>query len=369
MRLVILLALLLALAPAHSSDACKVVFSSEIVSIFSIGIIISLLLVSLWYMIGMLIESPDIEATMKVELQQIGLTFLIAIITSSCIYLFCAINITPDGLELGAKDSLIASVDKSLLAAAQATLRAYLDMSNKMFDYAKVGSIYGGVSSYGVSLTFSPYAIYSTVAQSISPMAHMTLIAYFSLVFQYSLFRMAQSSVFLYLLPIGLTLRAFPMFRKFGGVLVAVCLGMSFIYPLIIAVGFAMIDKVPEQIYKSQGGINPSLFTYPTSALLLATSYSTSAVTLPFEIAMAATALSAALIYNLNPATQLIGLDLAISADVLPHLRYAYASFATIIILAFFLPILEVMIVSAIVRSLSGAIGAETDISGIMRAI
>ncbi|MEM3363882.1 MAG: hypothetical protein QXS93_00010 [Candidatus Micrarchaeia archaeon] len=373
----ITLAMMLVLSPVYAADACKVALSQDMLSIFSIGIIISLLLISLFYMAGILLESPDVEATMKVDLQQIGLTLLIAIIIGASLQLLCSINITPVGIELGSKGSLAASVEKNLLAATKVTLQAYLDMSTNIFDYARVGSIYGGISSLGVSVMFAPFSIYSTIAQALAPLAQMTLIAYFSLVFQYSLFKITQSTVFLYLLPIGLTLRAFPMFRKFGGVLVAVCLGMSFIYPLIVAVGFAMLEKPPEQIYKRQDrfchgealGMSCYEFIAPTSVLLLGLSILSSYVTLPLETVVIGAVASSLAALNAGYISQQLGLDIALSGFLLPHLRYMYASFATIIIMAFFLPILEAMIVSAIVRSLSGAIGAETDISGIMRAI
>ncbi len=362
----IALALLLFTGSAHAADACGVVFSSDMLSIFALGILISVLLISLWYMAGMFLGSPDIEATMKLELQQVGLTLVIALIIGGSLQVLCNVNITPEGLDVGTKENLISTVDKNLLGATKTTLNAYLDMSQGIFDYAKVGSIYGGISSVGVSIMFAPFSIYSSVAQAISPVTQMTLIAYFSLVFQYSLFKMTQSAVFLYLLPIGLTLRAFPISRKFGGVLVAVCLGMSFIYPLVVSVGFAMLDKAPADMYRNIQGISPDSYIYPTSIALIAISVATFIVSLPVSGGFIAAAALGAL--NLGYVGSALGIELQLFTGVLSDLRSVYASFATIMILAFFLPILEVMIVSAIVRSLSAAIGAETDISGIMRA-
>jgi len=362
--ILISLFLTIALVQASSGDVCGVVFSQDMLSIFFTGVIFSSLLISLWYMVGKLLDSPDIESVTKVEIQQVGITIVIALILSGLLQILCNISVSPEGIELGQKNALMLSTESKVKDAMKLTLEAYLDMSQALFDYAAVGSASTGFIVYGNAVYFSPFPVYSFIGQAIAPVSKMTLFAYFSLVFQYVLLKIVHSQVFLALLPIGLALRAFPIVRKFGGVLIGVSLGMSFIYPLIVAIGFAAIEPIS---YKHLDGISPMEYLLPVGAIMLAATLGGAVTALGPLVALisAITAFTSTAAILALP----LGFDIGLGDFVTGDLRSLYASFGTIMLVAFFMPALEVLIVSAIVRSLSASLGTETDISGILRAI
>jgi hypothetical protein len=370
--------LLFASAYAADANACAVLLSADAISIFMLGMIISILLVALWYMFGVFMGNPEIEAVSKLELQQIGLTFLLAVALSVVLPILCNINVGAEGVSLGVPGGIFVQAEKNIYNAIQLTLSAYLNMANAVMDYSEVGSIYTGATFFGITVTFVPFGAYTYMAQVVAPVAQSVIIAYFALIFQYALLKIVQSTVFLYLIPIGLVLRTLSLTRKFGGVLIALAIGMSFIYPLVVNIGFILagsekmsgaecyaIEGSPGQYlcYKALEGINPDAYIWPTAAVMLGITAATAFV----GSAMWATILTTVLVSA--TALAVLGLPEIIGSGLSADMFSLYSSLASITLVAFFIPALEVLLVGALVRSLSGSLGAETDISGIMRAI
>ncbi len=358
--LVIMLAIIASDAHAQSSS-CAQIISDDLASIFLMGIMISGLLVSLWYMIGSLMGSPEIEATTKNEFQQIGITLLLAVALRAVIPLLCGISIYEDGLGYnGGVSAMVVQTESKFQMLAGTILDVYLDMSNAIMDYSKLGSAYTGFSLHGVSVLLSPFGTHSIVASMIAPVSQSVLLAYFSIIFQYTIFKIAQSKVFMMLLPVGLVFRSFSLTRKFGGVLIAVSLGMSFIYPLMVTFGFEMAGGVD---YSELDSVDAMVYIVPLSAAMLGVSLagaigSASKLGAVMGIATGSTM-----------AASELGFITGSSEYVESDLASVYSSFGSIMLIAFFLPVLEVMLMAAAVRSISGALGTEVDISGIMRAV
>jgi len=332
-------------------------FSSGAISIFLLGIFISVLFISLWYMFGKIIGSAEVEATTQVEIQQVGITLLLAIGLGATLPIMCSIQISEDGISTGVS-GIFAQTREKFERAIKATLDAYLDMSNALMDYAQVGSLYAGASLVQVSFLMAPFSAYGVMAQMIAPVSQSVLVAYFSLVFQYVLFTVAQSEAFLMFIPIGLVLRAFPITRKFGGTMAAVGIGMSFIYPLLVVMGFTMIDVRHEGL----DSIDPNVYIYPLAAAMLAISIAGMFAAPVIGVTLASVSAGGAALAALGLTS---GLSNAIGSD----LTALYSSFGSIMMVAFFLPALEAMVLVALVRSLSASLGSEIDLSGIMRAI
>lgn len=351
--------LALTLGNAFAQSSCTIALSSDIASIFMIGITISALLIALWYMVGMLIGSPEIEATTKNEFQQLGITLLVAVALRAVLPLFCGLTVSAEGLDFSLdSNTMIMQAEENFQTLAYTTLDAYLDMSNAMMDYAETGSTYTGFSLYGISILLSPFGVFSTMANMIAPVSQSILLAYFSIIFQYTIFKIAQSQVFALLLPIGLVLRSFPLSRKFGGVLIGVSLGLSFIYPIIVTFGFELMGGIE---YLSLDSIDPMTYIVPLSSLMLGTSLAGAISNAP--------KLSAIIGFMAGGTSLGLGVGLGDTYFMTGDLLSLYSSFGSIMLAAFFLPALEAMLVAAAVRSISGSLGTEIDISGIMRAV
>ncbi|MEM0437844.1 MAG: hypothetical protein QXU54_00930, partial [Candidatus Micrarchaeia archaeon] len=235
------LLLLTVFANAASNGSCGIVFSENVVAVFLLGLVISLLAVSIWYMFGKIIHEPEVEATTKIELQQVGITILIAVMLGGALEIVCNVRVSAEGAEI-VEGGIFAQADETYQNLTKRILDIYLDMSNAIMERALLGSVFGGTSIMHITVSMSPYSANSLVANSIAPVAQSMLIAYFAAVFQYSLFKIFQSDIFLLLIPIGLCLRAFPITRKFGGTLLATAIGLSIIFPLVVSFTYSLVD-------------------------------------------------------------------------------------------------------------------------------
>ncbi|MCX8205790.1 MAG: hypothetical protein N3H30_01015 [Candidatus Micrarchaeota archaeon] len=361
----LMMVMLAGLANAAGGNACGVVFSQEYVAIFLLGIVISVLFVSLIYMFGKIAHNPEVEATTVAELQQIGVTIAIAIMLGGALEIACNLQVSAKGVALSTDSGgLYAQASATYEKLIANTLAVYLDLSNALMERAMLGSTFGGASVLFVTIYMSPYAANSMIAMTIAPIAQSVLIAYFAEVFQYTLFMVAQSDVFLALIPVGLCLRAFPITRKFGGTLLAVAIGLSIIYPLIVSFTYTLVNL--DDIGYQSISIGNETFAYiaPFAAVMLSIQllgqiFGTTAIsTIPTALLLGGSGL---LTMGLSA-----GIDSAMLSE---YFTQVYSAYASIMLYAFFFPAMQVLITAALVRSLAGALGSEIDISGIMRAV
>jgi len=82
--------------------------------------------------------------------------------------------------------------------------------------------------------------------------------------------------------------------------------------------------------------------------------------------------LSSGAIFNsgvLDAIMAMLGIVILGETTLVGFFNMLYKQFASIAIATFFLPALMIIILGAVVRSLSASIGTETDITGILRAV
>lgn len=353
---------------------CNINLIGDSISIILIGFLISILFVSIFFMYGKFMSSPEIEGVYMVELQQIGLTVVMMILITGGIEILCSTSLTSEGLLLSDSENVYSSVKNMQLNLMKKTMDFYISLMDGVNAYSILGSSQAGITGTGVSIMFSPVAGGNFISQTIAPLGQSVLIAYFAQAFQYSLFEFSRSKIFLMLLPIGLVLRSFPITRKFGGVLIALVLGLSYIYPLFLNFGYLFINL--EEI---------KLVNYPNPfSTLVPLSITLTTVVSPLLSAFPAifmgviggfilTVFEAGSIKDIvdGGGSQLDFLSTftLTGESFINNLNSIYSSFGTIILGTFFIPALLIILVGAVVRSLSATIGTETDITGILRAI
>lgn len=353
-------------------DYCNINLNGDSIPILLIGLLISILFVSLFYMYGKFMNNSEVEGTYVVELQQIGLTLVMIIFITAGIEVLCGVSFNEKGLLLSDSENVYSAIKNTQLKLMTKTMSFYTSLMNAVNSYSVLGSAQAGFGASGFSIGFSPVSGGSFIAQTMAPIGQSVLIAYFAQAFQYALFEFSRSKIFLMLLPIGLVLRSFPLTRKFGGVLVALVLGLSYLYPLFLNLGylFVNIDSI-KNVYR----IPALAILIPISVSMIALSYA--AVFAP-QITFTIMGVIILFVFGASSFAEMFGSgnQLAVLSTFsltgepfLFMIGDMYSSFGTIILGTFFIPALIILVLGAVVRSLSATIGTETDITGILRAI
>ncbi len=353
---------------------CNTNLNSDSISIMLIGITLSILFVSLFFMYGKFMNNSEVEGTYMVELQQIGLTVVMIFLITGGLELLCNVGLTDQGLLISNKDNIYDSVRKMQIETMDKTMNFYISLMDTINFYSILGSAQAGFNADGFSIGFSPFPGGVQIAQTLAPLGQSVLIAYFAQAFQYSLFEFSRSKIFLMLLPIGLVLRSFPITRKFGGVLIALVLGLSYLYPLFLNFGFLFVN--PSSIKPVLHHIVPPIvYLVGVSGSMLALSY---IATLEPGITFMVIGIILGVIMIAGSIAEMIQTGgaftvlstMSLTGDVFIQLiSLVYDSFGNIILITFFMPALMILILGAVVRSLSATIGTETDITGILRAV
>lgn len=351
---------------------CNINLNGDSIPILLIGLLISILFVSLFYMYGKFMNNSEVEGTYLVELQQIGLTFIMIIFITAGIEILCSVSFNDKGLLLSDSENVYTSIKNTQLKLMTKTMSFYTSLMNAVNSYSVLGSAQAGFGASGFSVGFSPVSGGSFIAQTMAPLGQSVLIAYFAQAFQYALFEFSRSKIFLLLLPVGLVLRSFPITRKFGGVLVALVLGLSYLYPLFLNFGYLFVDI---DSIKNVSRIPALAILIPISVSMIGLSY---AATLAPQITFTIIGIIILFVFGASSFAGMFGSGSQLSflstftltgEPFFFMISDMYSSFGTIILGTFFIPALIIIVLGAVVRSLSATIGTETDITGILRAI
>lgn len=373
---IILFTLFFLLCSLYAADDdinyCNTNLNPESISLLLIGLLISILFVSLFFMYGKFMGSPEVEGTYMVELQQIGLTIFMIFLITGGIEILCNVSLEEGGLRLSSSDNVFNSVRESQIKLMSKTMSFYTSLMNSVNTYSIMGSTQAGFGAKGFMVGYSPLSGGNFVAQTMAPVGQTVLIAYFAQAFQYALFEFSRSDIFLLLLPLGLVLRSFPISRKFGGVLIALVLGLSYLYPLFLNFGYIFVDidgiKSITKRYAMPvlAAISISMIGLSYAATL-APQITFSVIGIIMGVMMATSSFGE--MFGEGNQLGILGVFTLTGDYFFNDLNLMYGALGKIMLATFFIPALLILVLGAVVRSLSATIGTETDITGILRAV
>jgi len=353
---------------------CNINLMENSIPLISIGLLVSILFVSIFFMYGKFMSTPEVEGVYMVELQQIGLTMVMIILITGGIEILCSVSLTSEGLLLSDSDNVYTSIQKTQLNLMKKTMDYYISLMDGVNAYSILGSSQAGITGTGLSIMYSPVSGGNFIAQTLAPLGQSVLIAYFAQAFQYALFEFSRSKIFLMLLPIGLVLRSFPITRKFGGVLIALVLGLSYLYPLFLNFGYLFIDIDSIELVSYPDPFDTLtplsiVLTTVVSPLFSAFPAIFAGVIGGFIAIIFESGSIMDIVDGSGSQIDFLSTFTLTGESFINNLDKIYSSFGTIILGTFFIPALIIIVLGAVVRSLSASIGTETDISGILRAI
>jgi len=322
-------------------------------SLSFIGLLLSAALVSIIYMIGKAIDAPGLMARAKTDLIQVAVTGIALVLLYGILSGLCTIDAREFGFGFS---SFFDGANKYFEYSRASALSAYLSAAKSIMEISALSSI--SVNSpdfldFGtflkIGLYLKPFAGYGVTIGAINWFASLVLLSY-SLVTGFMIVLNAIQVYFLnLLLPTGIVLRCFSPTRDFGGVIIAISIGLFVFYPILFSFSY-MIVSIKE---------NKADLTPPS---LPDTDWSTKVDWAVAKI----------LIYSSIPFGN-VGIMLnSLSTDgdrVMDDLLDAYGEVSKTILPIYILPAINWIILAAIVRELSRVLGQEVDISGLARMI
>ncbi len=238
-----LLLILVMFSLLHSTDGGFCAFSPDDpeaqesfetgMSLVYAAILLSVVVVSLSYMVGKVTSNPRLLVFSKDELTQLVITVILAVFILSffegtCHFFSYFLDI-PQGPLQAAQDYMY-----GLQVEGKLMLGSLLSESiNQKFSAARV---YGYVTPLTGGEIFYNNAFYTSGARQYEILSDVVTVGYVSAGVQYYLLMFIQSFVFPVLLPFGLLLRALPFIRDGGNVMLAICFSLLIIFPIAYAV-------------------------------------------------------------------------------------------------------------------------------------
>lgn len=317
-------------------------------SLSFIGLLVSLFLLIFAYLIGKSLDSPQLIARAKTDMIQVVVTAIMLGVLYSILLFICSIDASQFGFNF---TSFFDGARMYLEYSRASALNAYLKCTNAMM-------IITGLSTFNINnpnfidlgaflhigVYFKPFAGYGITIGALNWFSSLVQLSY-SLITGYIVVLDAIQLYFLnLLLPAGVVLRCFSPTRDLGGVLIAISVGLFFFYPLLFSFSYMIIGQpdpnvgLPDMDWESE--INSAVAK---------------------SVALSAAPLGSLItIYN-----SLFGKG----GEAIDRLNEAYIATGGVILYVFILPAINWIILIAIVRELSKALGQEVDISGLARMI
>lgn len=317
-------------------------------SLSLIGLLVSFFLLIFAYLIGKSLDSPQLIARAKTDMVQVAVTAIMLGVLYSILLFICSIDASQFGFNF---TSFFDGARMYLEYSRASALNAYLKCTNAMM-------IITGLSTFNINnpnfidlgaflhigVYFKPFAGYGITIGALNWFASLVQLSY-SLTTGFIVVLDAIQLYFLnLLLPAGVVMRCFSPTRDFGGVLIAISVGLFLFYPLLFSFSYMIIGQpdpnvgLPDMDWESE--INSAV----VKSVALSTVPLGSLVT----------------IYN-----SLFGKG----GEAIDRLNEAYEAIGGVILYIFILPAINWIILAAIVRELSKALGQEVDISGLARMI
>ncbi len=262
---------------------------ANVMPIAAITTLITSIVIVLSYYLGEAIGHPKITLWAKTEIVQLFISIMAAIIILTGIQSFCAIDATSlssfvTGTTSLAPMTIYDAAYSYLYSAADFTHktvaieRYYLGGFNLLEGRHYWNCQYSGCDPilcclFGTSgMSSSPFAYASVVSVSFNIAFNSTVLSYLSSLNYLFILKYAYSGILLFMLPLGILLRATPYMRNVGSLLIAVCIAFMIIYPTMLAMLYLFTQAQPADngallnfSYINEDNLKYATESYPSS--------------------------------------------------------------------------------------------------------
>jgi hypothetical protein len=312
-----------------------------------LGLFISTLLISVVYMFGKMSDNAALLNRAKTDFVQVIATSILLVIFYS--FLTAACNLDPHQFGLNANTMFDGARLYFEYAKAQA-FYAYNEATNSIMLVSGLSSIFinSQVIAFGLFLSLSiadnPFVGFSIATGALQFVANLTMLTVAMASAHMDIFTIIERHLLNFLLPAGVTMRCFTPTREFGGVLIAIAVGLFIFYPLMFSLGYLVLGQPTANLSSSEAGwfslTMGEAVLFGTFSILPYATLILIPVQIPFVGGIGSKAIADA-----------IG---AAGSTLLP---------------VFILPAINWIVIAAFVRNLSRILGEEVDISSLGRLI
>lgn len=344
------------LASFVSAGGCDVATSWEASNwkvLAILGLAVSSAAVALYYVLGKAFDKPEMISTAKTDAHQIVSTAVFLIIFGSFTTAMCAVDVS--SLFEEARGNFFELAEKyfeySRLTALEALTRGteavmYISAASSVFAGGPVPWVLKLWEERLAGLSFAPWSGARVTIPAIVWGMNLILLSTSVQTASAFLLKIIENAFLNILLPAGVVLRCFTPTRDFGGVLIAIAIGLYLIYPALFAV-FYIAKGAPTRDVPS---ISPARW-WGELILIVAT--------------MSAVCMFSGL-SCLVPA--LLG-GVRVSYVTADYVQKFFISMGEAILYIFIVPAIVWIFIAVFVRELSKLLGEEVDISTLARMI
>ncbi|MCX8167011.1 MAG: hypothetical protein N3E37_04120 [Candidatus Micrarchaeota archaeon] len=209
-----------------------------------VGLIFSISLLIVIYFIGKLLDMPNIEAFLKLELFETLFTLMILFGIIGTTQLLCKFPVS-----IFFSDQILERIFGNPVDPNQVSMfmivEKYFEQIRKYHSYALyvlgaaqivlgISDITWQSSAGGIGIMVNPMAGYGQQSQSFNTMISILINLYLVHMVLFRALVYSAYAFFNYLLPLGIFFRCFQATRKFGGALIGLVFGFNFVYPFLI---------------------------------------------------------------------------------------------------------------------------------------
>ena len=212
-----------------------------------IALAISALIISIIFMVGKAISDESLVARSKDELNQLVFTTLLVVIIVVLVQFMCssAIPTFLYGSKLLVTYQQTDLTTMNLMKMSCTYLEKLSEYMKSMF-YKTFWIFFS--ANFGQAFVEAQWTktlgeMYELALSSAATMFSTMLAAYITTSAQIFLLQYIQYFALLYLLPAGIVLRSFLPFRRFGGALIGVAIGLFFFLPLLVTLNAVIMDS------------------------------------------------------------------------------------------------------------------------------
>jgi len=357
------LAFIVCLAGLSFADACSVAIDlnfsdtagptsvgSNWKTLSGLGILISIVLAAIVFMVGKMLESPEIQNRARSDLMQTLITIVILVIFSAAVLAMCNFN----AKQFGLPESNLFAVSKSYFSyATSIASSAYIKTLNAVMFTSALSSIYFSSPIYpfkyfSLSVSGTPLAGLSAVTGSMQLMMNFVMMQVIAASSYDSIFKIIETYFLNLFLPLGIVLRCFTVTRSLGGILISIAIGMFLFYPLLFSFAYLMFLN-DDGTYPADAGVPSADWESGVHAEYL--------TMLPFTIIP-----SGYFVYFWARAG-------AMEGQVANRFIDAMGTTGDAALRIFIVPAIMWIVLAMIIRDMSRALGEEVDISALSRLI
>lgn len=271
LRILTLLLLLPLLASATTSFCSP---SIDWLGYSVIALIISMTIYSIMYMVGSLLERPQIHAMVKSGVSDVAALAVIVIVAFAINNFMCGATPSSLGINFSSlRDYTQLDIigadpnDVPVIKLGEAYLKILYYEGEKLYKSLFIQMLYAGaltsvkVGAGSTMGTIQPFAGFEPILNFAPLLMSSASILLISISAQFYLLKFIEYTGLSLFFPLGVLLRAIPPTRSFGGALMGLVFAMYFVYPLILSYNFYVLVNV---VKPNDALINSYLYNAPT---------------------------------------------------------------------------------------------------------